>query len=74
MLYKINNQYYTTDFSKAVQLAKAILKSRSNNTCGDEFTITKGKKGGYCVKSNDTWGKFGNVNLTKVIITKYILK
>lgn len=74
MLYKINNQYYTTDFSKAVQLAKAILKSRSNNTCGDEFTITKGKKGGYCVKNNDTWEKFGNVNLTKVIITKYILK
>lgn len=74
MLYKVNNQYYTTDFFKAVQLAKAILKSRSNNTCGNEFTITQGKKDGYCIKSNDNWEKFGNVNLTKVIITKCILK
>lgn len=74
MLYKVNNQYYTTDFSKAVQCAKTILKNRSNNTCGNEFTITQGKKGGYCVKSNDNWEKFGNANLTQVVITKHKLE
>ena len=71
ILYKVNNRDYTISFFKAVRLAKTILKNRSNNTCGNKFTITQGKKGGYCVKSNDNWEKFGNANLTQVIITKH---
>ena len=67
-MYIVNRKYYTNDFQKAVLIAKKILRERAE--ISDSFLITKGKKQGYCIKSLDNWDKFGNINLTKVIIQK----
>lgn len=67
-MYIVNRKYYTNELQKAILIAKNILKARAE--ISDNFLITKGKKEGYCVKSLDDWEKFGNINLTKVIIQK----
>lgn len=69
-IYIINGKYYTDNYDKAVEKAKEILRDRSTYCIKEDFTITKGKRNGYCVHLNDNWEKVGNTNLLNVIIKR----
>ena len=68
MLYIVNRKYYYNNLDLAISKAKAILRDRADEPINDNFKVTVGKKGGYCVTLLDSWEKVGNSNLLRVTI------
>lgn len=67
--YKVNNRYFS-NLQDAIDCAKQIIRDRYYhiNECSENWRISVGKKGGYCVHIIDDWSKIGNADLQNVII------
>lgn len=62
--YKVNNRFYFS-LNDAIEYAKEVIRNRYYipSQCNENWKITKGKKGGYCVAVLDEWSKVGNIHL-----------
>ena len=68
--YKVNNRFYFS-LDVAIEYAKEVIRKRYYNPsqCSENWKITKGKKGGYCITILDEWNKVGNINLLRESIS-----
>jgi hypothetical protein len=64
--YKVNDRFYFS-LNDAIEYGKEVIRKRyyDEYQCSEEWKITQGKKGGYCVTVIDDWFKIGNINLTR---------
>ena len=68
-IYLVNSKYYYNSYDEALIKAKEILSDRSGLDIDHmSFSISKGKKSGYCVRLNADWQLVGNFRLLDVII------
>ena len=74
--YLVNRKYYFLNLDEAFEKAKGIIRERyyKGYTCNEEWVITQGEHGGYCVKVNDDWSKVGNIHHLQVAIATIEIK
>lgn len=64
--YKVNNRFYFS-LKNAIEYAKEVIRKRyfNQSLCSENWKISKGKKGGYCVAVLDEWEKIGSTMLMR---------
>lgn len=69
-IYEVNRKHYFKNLDKAIEKGKEIIRNYyyKSEMCRENWKITKGKNGGYCVQSIDDWEKVGNIHYLKVSI------
>ena len=74
--YLVNRKYYFLNLDEAFETAKDIIRERyyKGYTCNEEWVITQGEHGGYCVKVNDDWSKVGNIHHLQAAIATIEIK
>lgn len=70
-LYITNNKYYFNSLDNAIEKAKEIVRHYNDNykrIIDEEWKITQGKNGGYCVKLANV--KYYNQVIIKTVKTE----